>query len=40
MKNGNKSDVIRRFNVFDLIVILLVIVLIASFIYRIYVGAD
>ncbi len=40
MKNDNKSDVIRRFNVFDLIVILLVIVLIASFVYRIYVGVD
>ena len=35
-----KAKTIRRFNVFDVIVILLVIVLIASFVYRIYVGVD
>ena len=40
MKNDNKTKAIRKFNVFDIIVILLIIVLIASFVYRIYVGVD
>ena len=40
MQKGNNTKAIRKFNVFDIIVILLVIVLIASFVYRIYMGVD
>lgn len=40
MKKVSNKKTIRRFNVFDIIVILLVVVLIASFVYRIYVGVD
>ena len=35
-----KKSNVKRFNVFDIVIILLVIALIATFIYRIYVGVD
>ena len=40
MKNDQKTKTMRKFNVFDIIIILLIIVLIASFAYRIYAGVD